>query len=239
MAKAESFANDMKNLAKGFDSALKNANQGGAGLSVGDYQVKVTKFYLTKVKKGKSVGHVGAVFQFEVVTGAKSGKKHSKFQDLNTVNKKTGDLVGLSIFLGDLETMGIKMKKSDMKNLQAKGEEAVGKIIEITVKKNDGYTNTYINDLVQDNDNEEEEEDEEEEEEEADDNDEDLEEEEDEEEEDEDELEDEEEEEEPEPPKKRGRGRPKGSKNKKKAPKKQSKKAAPDDDEDLDDIFED
>jgi len=233
------FSKKMKALSEGFDEALKNAGKGRGGLGVGSYQVRVTGHEMMTIKKGKSKGQLGSLFRFEVAAGKKQGKKHSKFQNLEGTDKD-GDPVGLSVFLGDLETMEIKVAKKDMKRLDKKAEEAIGKIIEIEVVQNDRFRNTYINDLVQDAEEEEEIDDEEledeDEEEEDEEEDEEFEDEEDEVELDEDEEEEEEEEEE-EPPK-RKRGRPKGSKNKPKdEPKKKKKKQRVAKEEDIDDIF--
>lgn len=202
-------ADVLKSLAKSYDTAVKNMGRGGGGLGVGSYQVQVTGHEMKKISKGKSIGQLGSLFRFVVSNGPKKGKKHTKFQNLQGVNED-GEPIGLSIFLDDLKTMGVEVKKSDLKKLDKKAEEAIGRTIEIEVVQNGRYKNTYINDLVEAEEEEEEDEEieedeDEEEEEEEDDDDTDLELEEDE----------EEEEEEEEPPKKK-RGRPKGSKNKKK-----------------------
>jgi hypothetical protein len=242
--KKENFSSVMRGLADNYETAVKNIGQGRGGLAVGSYQLQVTGHEFKPIKKGKSQGQLGVVSRFAVASGKKTGKKHTKFYNLQLVDKKSGDPIGLTMFLEDLEVMGRKVKKAELKKLDKVAEETIGAIIEVEVVQNGRFKNTYINDLVQapgDAVEEEEEEidDEEIEEEEDEDLDED-EEEDDEEEENEDEddvdLEDgeeEEEEEEPEPAPKRKRGRPKGSKNKPK------KKKKDDDEDDIDSMFDD
>jgi hypothetical protein len=151
--KADDFATTMKGLAKGFDDALKNAGKGRGGLSPGRYQVKVTEHEFQRIKRGQKAGNLGSLFRFEVVEGKKQGKKHSLFTNLELIGKEgenKGQPVGLSMFLGALQGMGIEVKKSDMKKLDKKAEEAVGRIIEIDVVAGDrGYTNTFVRDLVE------------------------------------------------------------------------------------------
>ena len=239
--KSDGFASVMKGLAGQYDTAIKNAGQGRGGLAVGSYQLEVTDHTMKPISKGKNKGQLGVVVKFAVAEGKKQGKKHSKFYNLQMVKKDCPDAgapIGLSMYLEDMETMGVKIKKSELKTLAKNGQEVIGAIVEAEVVQNGDYRNTYINDLVQESTEEEEDEEEvddeeiEEEEEEVEDEDED-------EEADDDDVdleddEEEEEAEEPDPPK-RKRGRPKGSNNK---PKKGKKKKSADDDEDLETKFD-
>ena len=111
------------------------------------YIMRIDKLYIDKAKKGE--GRLQCVWEFEIVQGDYSSRKHMKFSGMDNAD-------GLDFLTRDLRTVGIDHFK--WTNVHEQFDKALDKLVQVELKSKVGkdkktvYQSTYIQKVLKQDD---------------------------------------------------------------------------------------